>query len=158
MVDQYLALTGGVDSGLVEADVLRQWATVGLFGKKIAGYAPVRLGTAVELRQVVAFYGAVYAGVRMPSIAMQQFQDGQPWALTGTSADYDLAGGHAVPVVAYGPTELFVVTWGQIQPVTWDWWQTYAEEAWAVLSSEIVAAGGYVGLDVAQLQADISSL
>ncbi len=67
VVEQYLALSGGQDSGLAEADVLRTWATTGLFGDApIAGYAPVAVGDLTAIHQAIAFYGGGYQGVALP--------------------------------------------------------------------------------------------
>src|SRR5664279_3119373 len=54
----YFHLTGGSDSGCVEADVLQEWHRNGLFGHKIAGYAPVEHGDLTGFHQAIAFYGA----------------------------------------------------------------------------------------------------
>lgn len=152
VVATYLTLGHGHDNGLVEADVLRTWKTVGLFGDKIPGYAPGDHRNEDELRSIVAAFGGCYLGVAIPSPAQQQFGAGEPWDLTGTSADRDIEGGHAVPVVGYDAQYAYVVTWGKTQPVTWRWMASYLEEAWCVLTSEDAR------VDLAALQADLKLL
>lgn len=152
VVDEYFMLSGGEDSGLVEADVLQTWQTGGLFGDRIAGYAPVDHRNPDELRSVVAAFGGSYLGVVVPAPAQEQFGDNQPWDLTGTSADRQIEGGHCVPVVGYDAKFAYVVTWGRVQPATWAWLAAYLEEAWAVITSE----DARVRLD--QLQADLAAL
>ena len=155
VVAEYLQLSGGADGGLVEADVLRVWQTTGLFGNRVDGYAPFDHRNQDELRQVTALFGGCYLGVAIPAPAQQQFAAGEPWDLTGTAADRQIEGGHAVPVVGYDYQFAYAVTWGRVQPVTWRWLGVYLEEGWCVLTSEDATAAG---VDLAVLQADLAAL
>ena len=94
----------------------------------------------------------------IPQPANQQFQDGKPWALTGTPADHRIEGGHAVPIVGYTTAGPVVVTWGRLQQVEWGWWMAYAEEAYAVITDEVKAAGKLRGVDFAALESDLAEL
>jgi hypothetical protein len=136
VINTYLTLTHGQDSGLVEVNVLSTWNTVGLFGEKNFGYGPLDHRNFDELRSVVASFGGAYLGIVVPSAMQQQFAEGQPLDLTGTAADTDIEGGHCVPVVGYDADYAYVVTWGKVVPATWRWLTTYLEEAWAVLTAE----------------------
>lgn len=152
VVHTYLTMTHGADTGLVEANVLSTWRTTGLFGDRIVGYAPQDHRNDDELRSVVAAFGASYLGVAVPAPAQQQFAAGEPWDLTGTSADQQIEGGHAVPAVGYDADYVYVVTWAKVQPVTWRWLDVYCQEAWAVLTSESAH------VDLQSLQADLAAL
>jgi len=153
ILSTYFAMTGGKDSGLVEADVLHTWHTTGLFGDRIAGYAPGDHRDEEELQAICATFNAVYCGIVVPAPAEQQFQAGEPWDLTGTSADRQVLGGHAVPLVGYNADGPVFVTWGKTQQATWRWWAVNGEEAWAVVTSEDSRK-----LDLATLQADLARL
>lgn len=153
ILSTYFSLTGGKDSGLVEADVLRKWNTDGLFGDRIAGYAPADHRDEEELQAVCATFKAVYCGIVVPGPAEQQFQAGEPWDLTGTSADRQVLGGHAVPMVGYNADGPVFVTWSKLQQATWRWTAVYLEEAWSVITSEDSRK-----LDLATLQADLARL
>lgn len=52
------------------------------------------------------------------------------------------------------------VTWGALKPMTWAWWATYAEEAYALLSPDWMRATGTdpAGVDWATLAADMRTL
>jgi hypothetical protein len=152
VVAEYFKLSGGADTGLVEANVLREWHAGGLFADKIAGYAPLDHRNIDELRSVVAKFGGSYLGVVIAAPAQQQFAAGKPWDLTGTAADNEIEGGHCVPVVGYDASYAWVVTWGRLQPVTWRWIGAYLEEAWAVLTSEDDR------VDHASLEADLARI
>jgi hypothetical protein len=151
IVREYFALTGGPDSGLVVADVLKHWATTGLFGHKILGYAPIPVSDTPSIRDSVYYYGGAYVGVQLPSDAEDQFNSGRPWTVTGATGSL---GGHCVPVIGYDRDYLYVVTWGRMQSASWDWWGRYGDEAWAVLAPQM--SGGFRHLDLARLRADLA--
>ena len=150
----YFQLSGGQDSGLVEANVLAYAQSTGLFGpgSKIAGYAPIDHRNADEFRQVIASFGACYTGINVPANAQAQFAAGQPWDLTGTPDDNRSDGGHAVPAVGYSTTGVTFVTWGALQVATWRWLAVNLDEAWALVDSEEPT------VDVPALVADLSAL
>jgi hypothetical protein len=156
---KYFQLSGGADTGLVEANVLRAWtAKGGLFGHQLAAFAPLAVKHTTAIKQAVWLCGAVYTGVLIPAPAQQQFAAGEPWDLTGTPADSEIEGGHAAPIVGYNAAGPIVVTWGALQQMTWRWWLTYAEEAYAVIASEIKARGAFRGLNFAALDRDFAAL
>jgi len=156
---KYFQLTGGQDTGLVETNVLKKWiAKGGLFGHQLAAFAPLHVKHTTVIKQATALCGAVYTGVVIPYIAQQQFADHQPWDLTHTSADDDIDGGHAVPIVGYNKIGPIVITWGALQQVTWAWWLHFAEEAYAVITSEVKASGQLRGVNFTALEADLAPL
>jgi len=158
VVQTYLQLTGGADNGLVESDVLRTWNTTGLWGNRIVGYAPVNVHNLIILRQAIDLFGGVYVGIQVPANAQQQFADGQAWTLVPGWQNQSIVGGHAVPLLGYDAKWLYCVTWGAVQQIAWDWWHTYGDEAWAILSHAFAEAKVVNGLDVATLQADLASI
>jgi hypothetical protein len=158
VVAQYLKLTGGKDTGLVESRVLKHWSSTGLWGNKIVGYAPVNVHSLDLLKQAIAFFGGVYTGIQVPDNAQDQFRADQPWTLVPDWQKQPIEGGHAVPLLGYDDQYLYAITWGAVQPMAWDWWSTYSDEAWVVLSEEFSRAGKVNGIDVAALQADLAQI
>lgn len=156
----YRGLTGGSDTGLLIDDVLNTWATKGLAcsSEKIDAWAPVNPRNTTAVKQAVDFFGVCKMGVALPAIAQEQFQDGEPWDLTGTSADYDIEGGHDVEAVAYDE-DLIIVTWGRLQRVTWRWFVHYTQQARAIIPGQFVERGGDArGLNIDQMKAAVHSL
>jgi hypothetical protein len=53
-----------------------------------------------------------------------------------------------------------VVTWGALKSMSWQFYDAYADEAYAVLSEDFLGASGgtVAGFDLAQLKADLASL
>lgn len=150
----YFALTGGQDTGLNEADVLKAWQTTGLFNNKIAGYAPVHPHNLVEIHQAIAFYGGSYFGIACPASAQEQFQAGQPWTYV---KDSPIEGGHCIVGVGFDASGVYCVTWGGLALVTYPFLAHYMSESWCVISQELVEHGGdALNIDLATLQADLS--
>jgi hypothetical protein len=122
---------------------------------KIGAYVALELGNTKELLEALYLFGVVGIGLKFPDSAMDQFDTGKPWSVVPGPAPTE---GHYVPLVAYR-TQLEVVTWGRIQKMTTQFYMTYCDEAWAILSPEMLVAGKSLeGFDLAQLQADLSAV
>lgn len=157
VVAEYFEETGGADSGLVEADALHKWYTVGCWGNKLAGYAPVNPRNLIEVHQAVAFYGGAMLGVALPQSAQEQFGSNEPWTVEPGSP---ILGGHCIDLVGYDAQYLYAVTWGKTVAITYPWFASYVSECWALLSQEFAEAGhGPVpAIDFKSLQADLSRI
>ena len=155
VVDEYFTLTGGADAGLNEASVLQTWHTKGLFGRKIAGYAPVNPKDTVAIQQTIAFYGGSLFGIAVPQSAQTDFQEGRPWVYDPSSP---ILGGHAIAPLGYDQHYVYCATWGGIAPVTYPFLSALLDEVWAIIPSQFVEAGKGPSLDLATLQADLSRL
>lgn len=157
IVSYYLKYTGGADDGVVLSDFLAYVKKTGFFGHTVAAYAPVSISDIRTLQFATYAYDFAYAGISVTQAMEQAFQDGRPWTLA--DARGMVVGGHCVPVVGYDSNYLYVVTWGQVQPVAYTAWRHIASEAWAVISGEITAKGddGH-GINLTELQADLSQL
>ena len=156
---EFFNLTGGKNIGLIETNVLQAWmAPGGLFGNQLAAFAPINIRHIPVIRQTTWLCGAVYAGVLISQTQQTQFAQNKTWRLTGSASDSMILGGHAVPIVGYNAIGPIIVTWGQLVQCTWEWWLTYAEEAYAVITAEIRASGRLrqVAFDV--LQRDLALL
>jgi hypothetical protein len=162
VVDAYDQVNGGVDEGAVELDVLNFWRKKGVGGHKIGAFAAIDLQSAPQIKDAVWLFGGVYIGVALPAVAQQQ---GNYWHMT----HYGIAGpgavgswgGHAVPVVDYNRYGLTVVTWGELTRMSWGFWNTYCDEAWAIISPDFLdPATGKAppGFDLAQLNKDLNAL
>lgn len=154
---QYFAITGGQDTGCVEADVLKLWYRAGLFSpaNRVAGYAPVDPRDVTAVHQAIDLYGAAYIGVQLPESAQQQFADGEPWTV---DPDSPIEGGHCIVLVGYDQQYVQAVTWGAVVNVAYPWLAEFMEECWAVIPQAFVEAGhdAVDRLDLAALQADLA--
>jgi hypothetical protein len=50
----------------------------------------------------------------------------------------------------------FPVALKEMLAMAWDWWSTYGDEAWVILSEEFEQAGQVDGIDLATLQGDLA--
>ena len=82
------------------------------------------------------------------------------WTVTkGPNAQVGSWGGHCVCAVAFDSKTITVVTWGQLKKMTWQFWNEYCDEAYAVLSNDWFNGGkDPSGFDVNALNADLKLL
>jgi hypothetical protein len=148
-------LNGNTANGLVISSTLSYWRNPGLFEaqERIFGYGPVTLDQ-TEIKLGVARFGVVLLGIQCPQSAEDQYDANEAWTVVPGSP---IIGGHAVLIVGYDPLGVWLVSWGRLIHATWQFVAKYADEAWVVLSPEIVAKGGYDGLNVNQLAADLDN-
>ena len=134
------------DNGAMCQDVLEYWQEHGFLGEKIVAFAKVDLGNITEVKQAIAVFGQIYTGFNFPGSAMDQFNAGQPWdVVKGASIE----GGHCVTIGAYDATYLACVTWGAVQKLTWAFLKEYFDEAWVIVTQDMINAAS--GDDVLRL-------
>ncbi len=156
VLQTYFQLTGGPDTGLNEASVLSTWRNSGLFGRKIAAYAPVDCRDISEIHQSIAYFGGAYFGIVCPQSAQEQFASGDPWTCVPNSP---VLGGHCIVGLGYTPQGVLCATWGGIAEVTYPFLARYLEESWAIVSNQMVERGSdALHVDLASLEADLDSL
>ncbi|MDA8336586.1 MAG: hypothetical protein M0Z41_16615 [Peptococcaceae bacterium] len=123
---------------------------------RIGAYLALELGNTGYLLEAMYLLGAVGIGIQVPRSALDQFDAGQPWSVV--QGNQEIVGGHYVPLVAYRDN-LVCVTWGALQPMTLQFYAKYCDEAWAILSPEMLKGGRSLeGFDLSQLQADMAAL
>ena len=100
-------------------------------------------------------FGIVGIGIEFPDSAMDQFNAGKPWSVVPGPKPRE---GHYIPLVAYRQ-HLECVTWGRVQSMTTEFFKKYCDEAWAILSPEMLRADkSPEGFNLAQLQKDLAAL
>lgn len=144
-LDAYSAITGynpndpNTDQGAVMQDVRDYWRKQGIIlgGKKdtLTLFAEVDHSDLNLVKWCVARFGAVALGINFPNTAMDQFNEGKPWDVVRGAY---IEGGHAISMVGYDSTYAYVVTWGQVQKMTWAFYNKYVEEAWTDISLDWV--------------------
>ena len=145
------------DNGALIQDGLADLRKNGLAGQKIAAFARVAQANQTELKTALAELGAVSLGVNLPQSAMDQFDAGEPWTVSG---DGIILGGHCITAFGYDQQYVYIVTWGKVVPATWGWLATYCDEAWAVVSAAWAGRGGKdpEGVDLHSLGAEFAAL
>ena len=145
--------TGANDTGCAETDVLSIWQTNGIAGNKAAAWTEVDAQNPDHLKLGCWYFGGVYLGLTVTAEAEQQTDAGQPWQLGWFNSR---VGRHAVPMLGYDANYLYVGTWGKVQPIAWNYWQRFGDEAYVVVDSVFLAGTGVspVGLNLDQMIAD----
>lgn len=153
--------TGANDTGLNLNDLFQYLMTTGYritHGsqlKKLDGYASIDIADLHTMRGCIWQFGGVALGVALPTDAEDAFDAGQPWANTGAPVE----GGHAIYGVGCDDQYLYAVTWGKVQKITWNWWRTYGDEAFALVSLDWLKSDRTPsGLDLAQLEGELGEL
>lgn len=124
---------------------------------KIGAYVSIQPRNWDELMQAVYVFSAVGIGFEFPASAMTQFNRGLPWDVVPGSP---IEGGHYVPVVGRSSRSTAgVVTWGRRQGMTRAFYETYNDEAWAIVFPEELRNGVTErGMDLSQLQHALAAL
>jgi hypothetical protein len=148
------------DRGSNVRNVLKYRVKTGIVdaaGKRhqIGAYVKLKPKDLTEIYQAMYIFQAVGIGIEFPSSAMDQFHNGRPWSVVPGAK---IEGGHYVPCVAKR-ANIDVVTWGALQPMTVEFFETYCDEAWAYISTEDLQQGvDPDGFSLAQLKADLAAL
>lgn len=153
VVKLYMHLTGGIDSGLNELDVLNYWRNTKVEDDKILAFATIDMKNQTHVQQAIQLFGGVYLGFQVQQNCVQEFNDRQPWTPGPLTND-----GHAVFAVGYDAAGVTVLTWGNTQKATWAWWNECVDEAYAILPPEAATAGFAKGFNFAQLKGDLSAV
>jgi len=139
-VTGYDPTTGANDNGAMETDVLNYWRKTGVAGHRILAYAALEPRSTTHVENAIDLFGGVYIGLALPKSAQTQtVWSVPPGGPTGDGRPGSW-GGHAVPVLAYDSHGLTVITWGDTKTMTWQFWETYCDEAYAVLSMDFLKA------------------
>jgi hypothetical protein len=158
-VSGYNPATGVNDNGCNLVDVLNYWRQTGIGGHKIDAYVALETGNKDHVKETLLVFGTVLIGVALPISAQNQ----PSWVVAGPTWNPDCQpgswGGHCVIVVEYDKGGLTVVTWGQLMRMSWEFWDAYCDEAYAILSPDWLKAGkSPAGIDMASLQSDLAAV
>lgn len=155
----------GPENGCDMLTVLRYWQNTGLARDKIGAYAQLEPHNLVQLQDAVSLFGGCYIGVELPKFVTAALQQGRdvPWVVppggaVGEGAP-DPNGGHCIPAVAYDARNIYIVTWGAIKPMSWEFYRAYSDEAYAILTQDFLAGDKAPnGFDMNQLQQDLAGI
>ncbi len=156
--------TPGPENGCVMLSVLKYWRSTGLGNDKITAFAQVENKNIIQAQDAVNLFGSLYIGVELPDFAVNSANMLEvPWVVPPGGPAGDAApnpqNGHCIPAVAYDQRNLYVVTWGAVKSMSWQFYSTYADEAYAVLSSDFLKSGkAPAGFDLAQLKTDLAEI
>jgi hypothetical protein len=152
------------DAGCDMLSVLRYWRRAGLDGHTVLAYTGLDLQDQVQAQTAVWLFGSLYIGVELPDFAVQGDMLTVPWVVPPGGPVGDAApdpdNGHCIPAVAYDAENLYVVTWGELKSMSWEFYAAYADEAFGVISQDFIEANGLdpAGFDLTALEADLKEV
>lgn len=152
--------TGSGDNGTNVRDALKYRRTTGVkdaHGKrhKIGAFVALEPGDWDHLLAALYLFGAVGIGIEFPRSAMDQFNAGKQWSIVKGAS---IEGGHYIPLVGRR-SSVKLVTWGKCIGMTKSFYLKYCDEAYAILSPEMLKNGKSTeGFDIATLRSDLAAL
>ncbi|MHB1938063.1 MAG: hypothetical protein ACYCOR_15955 [Acidobacteriaceae bacterium] len=146
-------------------DALKYWRNTGIGNHRVHSFVNARAQNEGQLRGIVHLFGSAYIGLDLPKFVLVGDPTGWtgiPWTVPASVSAEDAApqpaNGHCVTAIGYGEDGVYVVTWGALKTMSWEFYNRYSIELYAVLSSDWVC-GDQVspsGFDLTSLQRDLS--
>ncbi len=157
VLDLYSA-TGTGDTGRYCLDVLNYWQKTGFGGESCTAFVQIDPANRRDVELANWIFGGAYIGMALPISAQQQKTE---WTVTsGPDAKPGSWGGHCVDLVDYTSNGPVCVTWGRLMAMTWDFFHTYCDEAYAVISPDWADEQHQApsGLKLEQLEQDLAAI
>jgi len=158
---------GNTDEGVNMLDLLKFWRKSGFGTDKIFAFAQLELNKTLQAQDAIYLFGSCYIGLALPEFAVPNGvgDPSVPWVVPPSGPKGDAApnqnNGHCVPAFAYDQRSLWVVTWGALKQMSWQFYTTYCDEAFAVLSPDWLSKKlkeAPPGLDLQSLRNDLSQV
>jgi len=154
------------DNGADMLTVLKTWRKRGIVQDKIQAFVKLAPRNNQEVMQSVDLFGSCYIGVALPDSVVPENADlvSIPWIVPASGPVGNAApnpnNGHCIPAVGYDQNNLYVVTWGTLKTMSWDFYSAYSDEAYGVLSTDFIEKTGKApnGFDLAALQNDLNAI
>lgn len=144
--DGYDPADPSTDRGGIELDVLNNWRKNGFAGYQLQSYVSINSRNTAHVMQAIEIFGGVYIGLELPS----GWQNARVWdANMGAPGSW---GGHAVFCPDYNKDGISPITWGTVQPMTWNGFKEYCSECYALIVPDWVPPAGF---DLSSLQKDL---
>ena len=144
------ALTGGApQNGVSMLEALKYWRKKGIGDHSIHSFLEVRATDREDVKRAVHLFGAAYLGLDLPNFAYPTPLPADlssipaiPWEIPAAASPEDCQPrpekGHCVAAIGYDEKAVSVVTWGTLKTMTWEFFERYTVESFAVLSHDWV--------------------
>lgn len=146
-------------------DALKFWRKAGIGEHRIHSYMSAGHAASDDLRAVIFLFGSAYIGLDLPKFAMSGVPEQIPeipWVIEPSMSPDDAspqpANGHCVAAIGYDEKVIYVVSWGKLKTMTWEFFERYTDEVYAVLSPDWVQRDieSPSGFDLTTLAVDLS--
>jgi hypothetical protein len=153
------------DEGCNMLSVLKYWRKAGLDQHQVHAFASLELQNHSQAQSAIYLLGGIYIGVALPNFAVKAADMlAVPWVVPPGGAVADAApnpqNGHCIPAVGYDAEQLWIVTWGSLKSMSWGFYDAYADESYAIVSTDFLASSGEspAGFNLAALDSDLAQL
>lgn len=159
-VSGYNPQTGDNDNGCVELDVVKYLRKTGIGGHLIFAFTEIKPNRIDLIKAAINLFGNVRLCAALPISAQHQTVWTAPKGKLRNADKPGSWGGHSFLGVDYDETYVYVITWGKIMKVEWEWFANfYGDEVFAVLSMDWIKNNSAPnGFDLEQLQKDVSNI
>lgn len=128
--------------------MLNYWRKNGIDGHKIVGYAKLAFNNKdrqrEEVKRAIYLYGGCFIGINIPRSVEKQWQENRKWTVLKRVSPGDsrrrLWFSHALLATGYSDDELRVVTFGKEESMSWEFYEKYVDEAYAVFDDKFLSA------------------
>ena len=154
------------DEGCDMLSVLKYWRKTGLDRHKVTAFTALDLKNQKQAESAVYLLGGIYIGVELPDSVVPPGGDylAIPWAVppggpVGNAAP-NPQNGHCIPAVGYDADQLWIVTWGALKSMSWDFYNAYADESYAIVSRDFLGSSeeSPEGFNLTALENDLAQL
>jgi hypothetical protein len=153
--------TPWTDRGAAIIDVLNDWRANGVAGNKLGAFLSVEPTNHASVVESLYLFGGASCGVSLPLA----WQGASVWSAPSRAHRWGRNapgswGGHCVLAIDFDASYLYVVSWGQVVPVTWAAVDMYFDEFYALLDNLWVDGSRAApnGFDLATLQQDLQAI
>ena len=146
------------DSGGIEQNVLSFIMNTGIpmsdgSRDKILGFMEVDPRNINDVKVTINDFGLAYIGFEVPNSIYDE--TGMPktvWEYDATQTDIE--GGHCIICVGYDDQYVTVISWGSLYKMSWEFFQKYTDEVYAIVSPDWIASTGInpLGMSVSDLE------
>ncbi len=126
-------------------DALKLWRNTGIGNHRIHSFVQARPSDADQLKTIIHLFGAGYVGLDLPHFACGPHPTQwptTPWSIPPQAAPQDCLpvseNGHCVTAIGYGDDGIYVVTWGLLKVMSWEFYERFNFETYAILSHDWV--------------------
>jgi len=159
ILSKYNPITQENDDGVYMLDALKYWRKNGIDQHRIRVFATVPHERREIVKASIYLFGGIYVGLQLPkSIKHQEIWEVKPGGLTGDNEPWSW-GGHAVAILAYDEKHLTCITFGREQKMTWDFWEAYNDEAYAIITQDFMKDDKTpLGFNISAMEQDLMQL
>ena len=145
-------------------DALKYWRKNGIGNHRVHSFVSAGQAKPTDMRAIIFLFGSAYLGLDLPRFAFTgdpQLVPDIPWDIPPSASPQESApqiqNGHCVAAIGYDDQVVYTVSWGRLKTMTWDFFDRYTDEVYAVLSADWVQHDLKCpsGFDVSTLQRDL---